>query len=371
MGKSGELSGQQSGQISGQLPGPETTLPNAFNAMTLQDPTTGNWNMDIVSVGDSYSIPVTNSGHSILPTPRRPLHLNNFDTFGFSVKDFLTRRVLLCCDSTGDLYPVTKSSPIPHDFITSQYTWHQRLGHPRSEVLRHVLSSNSISFNKEKPPVLCHACQLGKHVRLPFIRSSTLVQSCFDVVHSDLWTSSIPSLYGFKYYVLFLDHYSQRFAAPGSISMEEDKATQMKKAATHCDETVELHEMNNKENQSVKPEEKKFVCASSDIRLKVQLNASTQEIAQPVEVNVVSHPIQRYVVWFEGSVLASTLEVFTVYSTTTKSARVTPTNEDCMVEMLSCKQKEIEKDLHMDDMHLFEDKICILLKSKEYAFEVT
>ncbi|KAJ8548335.1 hypothetical protein K7X08_030804 [Anisodus acutangulus] len=28
--------------------------------------------------------------------------------------------------------------------------------------------------------------------------------------------------------------------------------------------------------------------------------------AQPVEVNVVSHPIQRYAVWFGGSVLAST-----------------------------------------------------------------
>lgn len=34
--------------------------------------------------------------------------------------------------------------------------------------------------------------------------------------------------------------------------------------------------------------------------------------AQPVEVNVVSHPIQRYAVWFGGSVLASTPEFFTV-----------------------------------------------------------
>ncbi|GJW10292.1 hybrid signal transduction histidine kinase M [Tanacetum coccineum] len=66
-----------------------------------------------VSVGDSHSIPVINSGHSLLPTPHRPLHLNNilitpnivknliyvhqfvrdnycaieFNAFGFSVKD--------------------------------------------------------------------------------------------------------------------------------------------------------------------------------------------------------------------------------------------------------------------------------------------
>ncbi|GKC26708.1 hypothetical protein Tco_1034002 [Tanacetum coccineum] len=124
------------------------------------------------------------SGHSVLPTLHRPLHLNNvlithnivknliygrqfvrdnyctveFDAFGFSVKDFLTRRVLIRCDSTGDLYPVIKPFSIPHAFLTSQYTWHQRLGHPGSKVLCRVLSSNSISCNKEKPHIICQDC---------------------------------------------------------------------------------------------------------------------------------------------------------------------------------------------------------------------
>ncbi|GJT13083.1 hypothetical protein Tco_0860125 [Tanacetum coccineum] len=53
-----------------------------------------------------------------------------FDEFGFSVKDFMTRWVLLRCDSTGDLYPVMAPSLIPHVFLVSQYTWNQRLGHP-------------------------------------------------------------------------------------------------------------------------------------------------------------------------------------------------------------------------------------------------
>lgn len=35
--------------------------------------------------------------------------------------------------------------------------------------------------------------------------------------------------------------------------------------------------------------------------------------AQPIEVNVVSHPIQRYAVWFGGSVLASTAEFYEVF----------------------------------------------------------
>ncbi|GJX70295.1 hypothetical protein Tco_0307466 [Tanacetum coccineum] len=127
-----------------------------------------------ISVGDGHSIPVTNRCHSILPTPTKSLHLNNvlitphivknlifvhqfvrdnnctieFDAFGFSVKDFLTHRVLLRCDSTGDLYPVTAPSPIPHAFLVSQHTGHQRLGHPGSEVLRRLVSSNFISYNK-------------------------------------------------------------------------------------------------------------------------------------------------------------------------------------------------------------------------------
>nr|GEV02945.1 ribonuclease H-like domain-containing protein [Tanacetum cinerariifolium] len=191
--------------------GQATVMSYAFTTGTLHDPASGAWNFDTgasfhlnnsvnslseilrmylsVSVGDGHSIRVTNTGHSILPTPTRSLHLNNvfitshivknliyvrqfvrgnnctieFDAFGFSVKDFLTRRVLLQCDSTGDLYPVTAPSPIPHVFLVSQHTWHQRLGHPGGKLLRRLISSNFISCNKEKPLVLCHACQLGKH----------------------------------------------------------------------------------------------------------------------------------------------------------------------------------------------------------------
>nr|GFB58654.1 ribosomal protein L36 [Tanacetum cinerariifolium] len=56
----------------------------------------------------------------------------------------------------------------------------------------------------------------------------------------------------------------RRFAVPVSISMEEERATQMKKAATYCDETVELQEMNKKESHSVKLEEKKSQKAQVD-----------------------------------------------------------------------------------------------------------
>ncbi|GKD36651.1 ribonuclease H-like domain-containing protein [Tanacetum coccineum] len=228
------------------VPGQATALPTA---RTLHDPTTGAWNMNTcasshlnssvtslsdifntcmypsISVGDGHSIPVTNTGHSIFPTPTKSLHLNNvliaphivknliyvhqfvrdnnctveFDAFGFSVKDFMTHRVLLRCDSTKDLYPVTTPSLILQALLISQHTWHQRLGHPRSKVLRRLISNNFISCNKEKPPVLCHLCQLGKYVRLPFASSNTVFTSRFDIVHSDVWTSPISSLFDYKY----------------------------------------------------------------------------------------------------------------------------------------------------------------------------
>ncbi|XP_047153130.1 actin-related protein 3-like [Vigna umbellata] len=46
-------------------------------------------------------------------------------------------------------------------------------------------------------------------------------------------------------------------------------------------------------------------------RLQRDLKKIVDARSQPVEVNVLSHPIQRFAVWFGGSVLASTPEFFT------------------------------------------------------------
>ncbi|GJV77246.1 ribonuclease H-like domain-containing protein [Tanacetum coccineum] len=166
-----------------------------------------------IHVGDGDSIPVTNTGHSIIPSIHRPLHFHNvlvtpniiknlifvrqftrnnnytieFDAFGFSVKDLLTRRILFRCDSSGDLYPITKPSTTPTAFLsTSASTWHQCLCHPSDEVLLSLVFRQFISYNKEKSSHICHACQLGKHVKLPFHSLDSIVEHCFDIIHSDL-----------------------------------------------------------------------------------------------------------------------------------------------------------------------------------------
>nr|GEV62444.1 G-type lectin S-receptor-like serine/threonine-protein kinase At4g27290 [Tanacetum cinerariifolium] len=133
---------------------PAIMLPQAFHIMIQVPP----WNMDTrasshltdntdntcilssfsnssiypsVFVGNGQSISVTHIGHSFLHTSDKPLQLNHilvtphiirnlisvrkftrdndvsveFDAHSFSVKDYQTGRLLLRCDSTGDLYP--------------------------------------------------------------------------------------------------------------------------------------------------------------------------------------------------------------------------------------------------------------------------
>ncbi|GKD92949.1 hypothetical protein Tco_1372786 [Tanacetum coccineum] len=103
--------------------GQATVLPYAFTTGTLHDPASGAWNFDTgasshlnnsvnslseifntcmypsVLVGDSHSIPVTNMGHSILPTPTRSLHLNNVLITPHIVKNLIYVRQFNICSS--------------------------------------------------------------------------------------------------------------------------------------------------------------------------------------------------------------------------------------------------------------------------------
>ncbi|KAJ9548922.1 hypothetical protein OSB04_021465 [Centaurea solstitialis] len=188
-----------------------------------------------ILVGDGSQIPVVTTGHASFPlnNPYRPLHLHNilisptiiknlisvrqftrqnktsieFDSFGFTIRDYKTRRPLIRCDSDWPLYPVNSTNPQVL-LSTTQSTWHQRLGHPGDQVLKSLVSNNFISCTSDKLGVLCNSCQIGKHTKLPFFDSNTVVSHAFDIIHSDVWTSPIPSVSGLRYYVIFLDHFT-------------------------------------------------------------------------------------------------------------------------------------------------------------------
>ena len=136
-----------------------------------------------------------------------------FDPFGFSMKDFQTGMPIMRCESQGELYPITTTNKVvsPVSFASlSSSIWHDRLGHPRAPILDSLRKNKLIKCNKI--PYLnssfCHSCPLGKHVKLPFINSHNSTNMSFDILHSDIWTSPVMSSLAHKYYVLFLDDYS-------------------------------------------------------------------------------------------------------------------------------------------------------------------
>jgi transposase InsO family protein len=81
--------------------------------------------------------------------------------------------------------------------------WHARLGHPHSRALNLVLPN--VAFKNDN----CEACILGKHCRSVFPKSSTLYENCFDLVHSDVWSSPCASREHHKYFVTFIDEKSK------------------------------------------------------------------------------------------------------------------------------------------------------------------
>jgi len=121
---------------------------------------------------------------------------------------------ILRCDSSGELYPLrtapgTSSSESAQALLSSTAAdlWHARLGHPGRDALQHL--SRSIGFTCTKSsPHTCHACQIGKHVRLPFHESSNVSSFPFQLLHCDVWTSPIISNSGYKFYLVILDDFS-------------------------------------------------------------------------------------------------------------------------------------------------------------------
>ena len=116
-------------------------------------------------------------------------------------------------------FPTSASSSSPPvlsaAFATthSSTTWHRRLGHPGHDALTQLSRRSNIQCPRAHDEHLCHACQLGRHVRLPFYSSSCATR-VFDLIQCDLWTSPVLSNSGYKYYLVVVDdfsHYSWTF----------------------------------------------------------------------------------------------------------------------------------------------------------------
>jgi hypothetical protein len=102
---------------------------------------------------------------------------------------------------------VAALAAVPHTLTAiAPTTWHRRLGHPGPNTLSSLSRSSFIQCTSKKHG-FCHACQLGKHT-LPFCSSSHHAKHPFDLIHLDLWTSSVVSVPDSKYYLVILDDFT-------------------------------------------------------------------------------------------------------------------------------------------------------------------
>ena len=109
-------------------------------------------------------------------------------------------------ESQGFYYLTKPSSPVDCISTESPSIFHNRLGHSSlSKLQKIVLRVFTIST------LNCESCQLEKMSRTSFSkRVNNRTTSPFELVHNDVWgPCHVPSVFGFRYFVTFIDDYSR------------------------------------------------------------------------------------------------------------------------------------------------------------------
>jgi len=137
----------------------------------------------------------------------------------FVLKDRATKLKLLQGTAIKGMYelrsrsvPPSQSSPAVYTMHKSDSTtWHHRLGHPHNKVFK--LLSFHVSFNSSFP-LYCNACNINKSstssLQIRLLRLLLLL----DLIFSDVWCSLIISFDNYKYYIIFVYHYTKYMALP-------------------------------------------------------------------------------------------------------------------------------------------------------------
>ena len=134
----------------------------------------------------------------------------------FLVKAQVSGIILLCGPSRHGLYFPSSSnnrSPSSTTFIserTSKAQWHHCLGLHAFNIVYHVISRVRLLVFANNSGISCSACFSSKSKQLSFSLSSTPVTQPLELIYTDVWgLSPICSKTGHKYYVSFLDAFSQ------------------------------------------------------------------------------------------------------------------------------------------------------------------
>ena len=197
-------------------------VTSSLNHLSFPKPYTS---QEQLTVGNGQNFPITSIGNSLIPSSNSAIQLRNvlrvpsiasnlasvhkicydnncscyFDANTLLIQALATGTILYKGKSEGGVYPIYPHKAtkllLPQKLCNSiklshshWHLWHSRLGHPNSQILRHVLHNNGMpSPNSVNLANSCIHCLHGKMHRLPFPSSRFVAISPFELVHTDLW----------------------------------------------------------------------------------------------------------------------------------------------------------------------------------------
>ena len=93
---------------------------------------------------------------------------------------------------------------------TTCTNWHHRLGQPALPILQHILPNYQLeSSSPITNEFSCNACLCNNSHKLSFSTSTLVSTKPLQLIFSDVWTSPVTSSNGFKYYIIFVDHFTK------------------------------------------------------------------------------------------------------------------------------------------------------------------
>ena len=190
---------------------------------------------DDVMIGDGKSLRITHLGSSEFQSSTHSFKLTNilcvpdnkrnllsiyqfcidnnvsveFLPWCFLVKDLLTGEIRAKGTTKKGVYEWS-CVVTPHAFSSlrlAPINWHSRLGHPALSVLKTILTTHNLNSSSVSIDFVCNACQCNKSHKLPFSVFTLNSHKPLEIIFSDVWTSPLLSVDGFKYYVIFMDHF--------------------------------------------------------------------------------------------------------------------------------------------------------------------
>ena len=95
----------------------------------------------------------------------------------------------------------------PHAFSSlrlAPINWHFQLVHPALSILKTILTTHNLNSSSVSKDFVYNACH-----KLPFSVSTLNSHKPLEIIFSNVWTSPLLSVDGFKYYVIFVDHFTK------------------------------------------------------------------------------------------------------------------------------------------------------------------